>query len=136
MRKRDALKGRPEKLATEQVPTPEWADVGIADMTIREMTSLELDRWQMDCHEKKRKKLGGKLAFRASAIVRCALDDDGSKMFQESDASWLALKGASVISRIFAAIRRLNNLDDDDSEDGTPEKNPSASDTSGASATG
>jgi hypothetical protein len=48
---------------------------------------------------------------KARLVVKCVLNEDGSRMSADGDADWLGRKSALVIGRIFDEIEKLAGAD-------------------------
>jgi hypothetical protein len=52
----------------------------------------------------------------ALLLSRCIVDDEGERVFADTDASALGQKNARVLDRLFQVASRLSGLDDDEAE--------------------
>lgn len=101
-------------LPTEKVHIPEWN----LDVWVRSMTGLERDLYEADLLEDKDKSIKEKLRnMRAKLAVLCTVDENGERVFDESDVEELGKKSAKALDRIFNAIQILNALGDEAIED-------------------
>lgn len=99
-----------DDLVREMVHFPEW---GLAAW-VRTFTAAELVTWQVECA-----KDDGSVDstnIMARMVVRCLVDEDGNRIFEDSDAEALGRKSASAVKRAFDVAMRLNGLSDEDVE--------------------
>ena len=88
-----------------KINVPEWGgDVYIRVMTVGERDAYE-NEWQ-------RKKDTGVDDFRTKFLVRCLVDEKGSRLFDNGDVQRLAEKSARVMNRVWLAAMEHNNLSD------------------------
>lgn len=93
-----------------KVPVPEWGgDVYIRVMTVGERDAYE-NEWQ-------RKRETGVDDFRTKFLVRCLVDENGVRLFDNSDVTRLSQKSARVMNRIWLAAMEHNNLSDESIEE-------------------
>ena len=92
-----------------KIAVPEWGgDVYIRVMTVGERDAYE-NEWQ-------RKKDTGVDDFRTKFLVRCLVDEKGSRLFDNGDVAKLAAKSAKVMNRVWMAAMEHNNLSDESVE--------------------
>ena len=92
-------------LPTEPVNIPEW-DVTVY---VRMMSARDRDLFEsqmMDLADKG-KRLDN---FRARLAVFCCVDQDGKRIFKDSDISSLGEKSGEALNKIFSAASRLNKM--------------------------
>lgn len=111
---------RDEILATsipiETVDVPEWG----GKVILRGLTSVERDDYEQGMVEtspngsvKAKRKLHN---VRAGLVVRCIVDEQGERVFADSDVEELGLKNAAVIDRLWDVCRRLCGMSTEDEE--------------------
>ena len=116
-----------DDLNTETIEVPEWK----GSVIIRSLTGQERDQFEMSVLEKRKGNieaaLGKMVNFRARLVALTVVDEDGDRLFSDSDVLLLAKKNASAISRIFDASRKLSGLSESDVEEleGNLEPDPS-----------
>jgi len=93
-----------------KVSVPEWG----GDVFVRVMTVGERDAYE---NEWMRKKDTGVDDFRTKFLVRCLVDADGNRLFDNGDVQKLAAKSAKVMNRLWQAAMEHNNLSDSDVEE-------------------
>jgi len=84
------------------IPVPEWGGED-AEIRIRSMSAGELVKFT---------NLKGENAKQGMvrALVMCAVDEDGERIFTTDDVAWLMDKNISVLHRIQDAILELNGM--------------------------
>src|SRR5688572_23855812 len=106
-----ALLGREQILATDDLPVedvsvPEWG----GEVRLRGLTGAELDEYQASLVIQTAG--GGQKAnlrnATAKLVARCAIDADGSPLFEAKDLLKLSSKSAVALSRLSAVAQRLN----------------------------
>lgn len=111
-----------QDITTEKVMTPEWRSIGMAVeeafVFVRAWTSGERDNFEASLVQAKKK--GAKVNLenmRAKAVAQGTVDENGGRLFKESDIEWLGTKSAAPIDRIFSVIQRLSGMSDQDVEE-------------------
>jgi hypothetical protein len=118
-------------LPTEQVAVPEWG----GDVLVRGLTGSERDAFE----EESLVKNGTAKAditlreIRARLVSRCLVDENGQRMFSDSEVDVLGRKSALALNRVFEVAQKISGLSDKDVAELT--KN-SESAPSGASSSG
>ena len=90
--------------ARELVEVPEWG----GSVWIRSMTGTERDRFEDGLTD-----ANGNVSIegiRARLVCMTACDQDGKRMFADSDASMLGLKSAKALNRLARVAQRLSGL--------------------------
>ena len=98
----------------EEVNVPEWGGV----VLVRGMTGRERDAFEVSLMTPGR---GGKRVMdpanvRAKVVTRCVVDDDGNRLFTDSDVVEIGGKSAAALERVYAVAARLSGLSDEDQE--------------------
>lgn len=112
-------------LSSVDVDVPEWGGV----IRVRMMTGTERDQFNASLGIEN----GGKpdlVNYRAKVVATTAVDGDGNRLFELTDAPLISQRSTVALERVFAAAARLNAMLGDSVEDAT--KNSEAA-TSGAS---
>ena len=126
---RDAILSASD-LVTERVEVPEWEGYVI----VRSLTGAERDKFEMSTLRQKKGNietdLGKMVNFRSRLVSLTAVDEDGARLFSDSDIELLAAKNASAINRIFDVSRRLSGLSETDVEDLEKNSEPSQDESS------
>ena len=103
-----------EDLGTEEVDVPEWG----GSVLVRGMTGRERDAFEVSLMTPGR---GGRREVnpanvRAKVVARCVVDDDGNRLFSDTDVTELGGKSAAAIDRVYAVAARLSGMSDEDQE--------------------
>lgn len=110
---RDAILAAPD-LPLEVVEVPEWG----GSILVRGMTGTERDAFERESIARKGKSVEVNLEnLRARLLARTIVDDNGSRLFTDSDIALLGSKSAAALDRVFAAAQRLSGIGQDDVED-------------------
>lgn len=116
-----------EDLKREEVFVPEWG----VTVYIRGMSGAERDAYEHSIIENNK---AGKLDYRGNLIVRVAVDEQGHRIFSDSDSELVGEKSAGALQRLFNVATRLNKMSDSDigelaknSERGRPDDSHSGS---------
>jgi hypothetical protein len=104
--------------ATEEVDLSDLPGYAGA-VLIRGMTGRERDEFETSMLEPGR---GGRMMpntvnTRAKVVARCAVDEDGNRLFTAADVQALGEKNGAAIDRMFEAAARLSGLADRERED-------------------
>lgn len=113
-----------QDIRREPVEVPEWG----LTLWVRGMTGRERDQYEESLLEGR----GNKARFRfrdarARMVVLCTTDEDGNRVFTDSDVEWLTNKSAAALDRLWGRIRELSGLSVKDEEEleGNPSSEPS-----------
>jgi hypothetical protein len=107
---RDAILGA-EDLGTEIVDVGEWG----GSVTVRGMTGKERDAFEASILERRGKRMVPNTAnVRAKLVARCCLDENGDRLFTDSDAEALGAKSGAAIDRVYEVAARLSGMTDED----------------------
>lgn len=97
----------------EEVECPEWGGT----VLVRAMTGEERDAWETAVMQASRDPSGKATANATSkVIVKCMVDEDGNRLFKDSDAGALGKKNAAAINRVWGVAARLSGLRNEDVE--------------------
>jgi hypothetical protein len=91
-------------LKRETVPCPEWG----GDVIVQEISALDRDRlWKtlidVDGNQ-------DPINTASKVLVRCLVDEEGSRLFCDEEAETLGKRSTTVINRLFAVAQRLNKI--------------------------
>jgi len=103
-------------LPRERVDVPEWGEG--AYLFVRGMTGTEKDAWECYCL-KQREAFHSENGFpgiRASVVVRCAVDDDGNRIFTDADLDIVGAKNGKALDRIWTIAVKRSGITPDDIE--------------------
>lgn len=101
-----------DDMQKEVVSVPEWG----GDVWVRAMSASERDKLESEQISARRDKRDELSNIRARVCARCIVDDEGNRMFDESDIEALGQKSAAALDRVFDAAQRLNGLSEKDVE--------------------
>lgn len=119
-----------DDLKKKTVHVPEWD----GDVIVRELTGTELDSWEAA----QVRHVGDKvepnpIGTRARLVIRALIDENGKRLFKDSEAMKLSEKNGDVLDRLFDEIAALSGMTLEAAADA--EKN-SSSDPSDGSTSG
>lgn len=98
----------------ELVPVPEW---GCA-VWVRGLSGTERDSYEQSLLiGRGRKRDLNWLNARAKLLVRAIIDEDGNRIFTDSQAAELGTKNSAALDRLFTVARRLSGLAEEDIEE-------------------
>lgn len=119
-----------DDLPTEDVDVPEWKGT----VRIRTLSGKERDAFEASIVQQKGRSTKANLEnLRARLVAKCAIGEDGKRLFSDSAAVALGTKSAAALERVYEAARKLNRMSEEDVEElteGFPEGDggPSSSD--------
>jgi hypothetical protein len=99
-----------DDLKKERLSMPEWG----GDIFIRTMTGAERDAFEEEVI------VNGKADaknIRARLCVRVIVDEDGNRIFSDSDAEALGSKSTHALERVADVAQMLNSMTDNDVEE-------------------
>jgi hypothetical protein len=99
-----------DDLKKEIVSVPEWG----GEVIISAMTGYARDAWEQHLVQSKDNVLTN---IRARLIVACAVDEQGNRLFTESDVMALGEKSVAALERCVKVAQRLNRLTETDLDD-------------------
>lgn len=104
---------------SETVPVPEWG----GDVIIKGMTGTERDAFEAGVRPKGVLDLRN---YRAKLLVQVLVNENGTRIYGNSDAGTLGKRSAAVIDRLYDVAARLSGLNDETAEDaeGNSEEEP------------
>ena len=99
-----------DDLKQETVEVPEWG----GSVIVRTISGTERDNFEIACAKDKnttRKVIRGRL------LALCLVDEDGKRLFSDSDAAALGEKSATALDRAFEVAARLNGIGEKDQKE-------------------
>ena len=107
---RDAIL-QADDLPCKPVPVPEWG----GEVWVRGMTAQEKDEYESSILELKgtgtKTKISANLInARAKLVVKCALDEQGERLFKDEDAEALGKKSGKAVSLVSEEIQKLSGM--------------------------
>jgi hypothetical protein len=113
-------------IPSKPVEVPEWRDpeTGDCQVIIRGLTGDELDDFQGSIRQFRRT-LDGKgmepvlnqQGMHAKLLVKCLVDENGERLFQDSDAAELGAKAGVILDRLYDIAQELSGLSDEEKEE-------------------
>lgn len=109
----EELKKRVPTIKKEKVEVPEWGED--AFIFVRELSAAALDYFEsfivLDGNATPQEKRARYENFRVRYVVLSACDENGNPIFTEEDETWLGNTEARIISKIFVAAKKVNQVD-------------------------
>lgn len=103
-----------DDIEIRKVEIPEWGGY----VYVRGMTGKERDDYEASLVKQRGRDTQVNMRnARAKLVVLCAVDEQGNKLFSESDIAKISRKSAKAIDRIFAVARELSGITEDDMEE-------------------
>ena len=103
-----------EDLPREEVQIPEWR----GSVFVRAMSGAERDKFESSVVSLRGKNTEINLSnIRAKLTVLTVVDEDGKRLFADSDEKAVGGKSACALDRIFKVAQRLSGLTDKDVEE-------------------
>lgn len=102
-----------EDLATETVDVPEWGGAVI----VRALTGVERDAYEGEIFSLRGNGKGVEYNLqniRAKLSARTIVDEEGVRIFSDTDITALGLKSAAALDRVFAVAQKLSRLTPED----------------------
>jgi len=101
-------------LALEVVEVPEWG----GSVAVRELTGAERDAWEASVLGDDGKPSDQAMTnARAKLVVRSVVDDDGTRVFGDTDIEAVGALSARGLNRVFEVACRLSGLTAGDVEE-------------------
>jgi len=98
-------------LKSEKVEVPEWDGF----VYVRCMTGTVKDNWENEVYSIKGKNVEiNKENFRARLLVRVLCDENGNRIFTDSDMAILGGKSGQILDQLFTVALRINGLSHND----------------------
>lgn len=96
---------RSDDLKRESVDVPEWGGT----VYVRELTGRDKDRFDEAVYANTK---AGEVIRGVRVLLVClsVCDDQGVRLFADTDLEWLADKSGAIIERLYEAASRLNGL--------------------------
>lgn len=102
-------------ITTEEVVVPQW---GGKTVRVKGLTAAERDQFEADIIQGKGKNADVvKRYLRAKLVVRAVVDENGNRMFGDTDVKAIGEKSAAAIDLIYSVASRLCGLSADDEEE-------------------
>jgi len=102
-----------EDLRDETIDVPEWG----GKVRVRALTGAERDQYEQSITTNRGGTVTMNLAnARAKLVALTVIDDDGQRLFSDTDAAELGNKSAVALNRVFESAQRLSGLTGEDVE--------------------
>lgn len=114
-------------LPQEKVRTDEWAP-SVPFVHIRGLSAAERDQWEQGLTATINGRIVPKTKIknlRAQFVVKILVDENGDRIFKDSEVDLLGNKSAAVLDRLWDVGRRLSGMQ---TEEELEEENPSTGD--------
>jgi len=105
-------------LAVEELDIPEWGGT----VWVRELTAAKRDGYEASLLVAKRVK--GRMQMepalanaKAKMVVKCLVDADGNRLFQDTDINALGQLSSAALNRIVETAQRLSGMSEEDLEE-------------------
>lgn len=92
-------------LKREIVHVPEWG----GDVIIQTMSGVTRNEWEQSLYNRETKE-PDLVNSRAKLLSRCIVDEQGNRVFSESDVAALGAKSGYVLDRLSDVAQRVNGL--------------------------
>lgn len=118
-----------KKYKWELVPCPEWG----CDVTVREASAKDLDafdEFRFPYNPETKKTTYNSKNAHAKFVAYCVVDDNGCRVFQDSDVESLGQESSVVVRRLYDVATRLSGMDME--SEGEAEGNSEGGSTSGS----
>lgn len=107
---RDAILAA-DDIKTEEVDVPEWGgSVFLKGMTGTERDNFEANNRRPDGQQ-------NLTNYRARFLVRCVVNENGTRIFSDQDAAALGKKSSGAINRLWEMAGQLNGASDEAQEE-------------------
>lgn len=104
---KDAILGVQDDLGLKTVEVPEWGGT----VNVRGMRGVERDAFEASMFEDDGDKRKRNIAnLRARLLVRCLVDAEGKRLFEDEDAAELGLRNARVLDRLYDVASELSGI--------------------------
>ena len=114
----------------EDVQVPEWGGT----VRVRGLTGSERDKYEASVMQRKGKRYELVMAdARAKLVALTVVDEEGNRLFSDSDVKALGQKNAAPLNRIFSTSQRLSGLSNEDIEELTENLDSGQNDVSTSS---
>lgn len=116
-----------DDITTEEIAVPEWG----GSVLVRGLTGRQRDEFEAALIERRGKKsVANTDNIRAKLVARCCVDEDGRRLFTDTDASALGNRSGAALDRVYEVAARLSGIGDDDLEELTEDFGSPSGDSS------
>jgi len=101
-----------DDLNRRRVQVPEWS----GEVLVRALTAAERDAFEADCLQDDQSTVD--LAnVRAKLVARTVVDEEGDRVFRDSDVDALGRKSGAAVNRIWRVASELSGITEEDAEE-------------------
>jgi hypothetical protein len=101
-------------IKTKTVAVPEWG----GDVIVGTMSGTARDEWEQSLIQRKGNKTEPNLQnIRARLVMATAIDEEGKRLFSESDIVALGKKSSAALERVCKVAQALNGIGEAELED-------------------
>jgi hypothetical protein len=103
-------------IQTETVPVPQWG----GDVILRGLTGEELDAYQASRRQIRNAGTPQQEVLiiqdnaRAQLLVKCIVDETGTRVFTDRDAGLLGMKNGKILDKLYDVAAALSGLSEED----------------------
>lgn len=99
------------------VPVPEFGDG--AEVLVQGMSGVERDQWEKSLLVIKRGTVRDRnlTNVRARLVVRCLINEDGTRMYTDAEAELVGGWRVDVLNRVYECCQKLNGVSDKDADE-------------------
>lgn len=101
-----AILALPSDIEIEEVPVPEWKD----SVFIKALSGAERDAFEM---ANRKKGVADLRNYRARFLVRCIVNENGTRVFTDAQAADLGRRSSKVLDRLYNVAGKLSGTDDE-----------------------
>lgn len=96
----------------EYVDVPEWGSD--AQVIMQAMGADERDAWEASMIDSRNKNQMNYRQARAKLVARCLVDEEGKRLYSDTDVDAIGKRNGAVINRLFEVAKRINALEKKD----------------------
>ena len=98
-----------------KIDVSEWTPGEESFVWVRELSAREKDDFERSLMRRTGRKTEVSTEnVRAKLAVLCCCDENGARIFQDEDVAALTTRPAGVLSKIYEAAQKINEVDDED----------------------
>jgi hypothetical protein len=104
-----------EDLVTEEVDLSDLPGYN-GSVLVRGMTGRERDEFEVSTVDRRNGERN-LVNARARVVIRCVVDDDGKRLFDDADIDVLGGKSAAALDRLYEVAAKLSGMRDEDEKE-------------------
>jgi len=98
-------------IETKEVDVPEWGGT----VFVRGLTGHERDKFESSIVTRIGKETKVEMEnIRAKLVSLCVVDEEGKKLFNETDVGMLTKKSGAALDRVFSVAQKLSGIGEED----------------------